>query len=560
MVDFSPFAVVLFFATPSPMNILWLLLKASARNVAIAILVGLISGACSAQLIALINGAIAGKPISLPYFVGITLFSLLTTVFSQFLLIRLAQDAIYNLRLRLSRAILTTPLRQLEELGASRLLATLTEDVQSIADTIFAIPFLCIDLAIILCCMIYLGLQSVPVFLGLLAFMVFSITTVQYFLGRARKYLKRARNENDMLFKHFRTLTDGIKELKLNQQRRQAFFEQDLSVSANRSRHYNVSALTLFSFAMGWGNLLFFIIIGCILFLLPNLVTVSPSTLASFILTLTFLMLPFRNLLERLPILFKANVSLAKVQYMGLTLETNPEYANAIGINPGAIKPDRITLHNIHHTYKTNRDEMPFSITIPHLTIPAGQLLFIVGGNGSGKSTLAKLLTGLYYPESGELLYGEERITPDRLTAYRENFSVVFADFHLFDRIVSPHAHSLDHLDRHAQDYLEKLQIAHKVQVQEGLLTTTALSTGQRKRLALLHAYLEDRPIYLFDEWASDQDPIFRDLFYNHILFDLKQRGKTVLVISHDDRYFHLGDRILKLDYGQIESDRSPGT
>jgi putative pyoverdin transport system ATP-binding/permease protein len=578
------------------MNILWLLLKASAPNVAIAIFVGLISGACSAQLIGLINNAIAGNPISLPYFACITVLSLLTTVLSQFLLIRLAQDAIYNLRLRLSRAILTTPLHQLEELGASRLLATLTEDVQAIADTIFAIPFLCIDLAIILSCMVYLGWQSIPVFLGLLVFMTFSITTVQYFLGRARKYLKRARHESDTLFKHFRTLTDGIKELKLNQQRRHAFFDQDLATSADRARRYNISALTLFSFATGWGNLLFFIIIGCILFLLPTFLTVSSSTLASFILTLTFLMLPFRNLLERLPILFKANVALSKVEYMSLSLATQaefadrpefaqaesadrpefaqaksadrPEFAQAksadrpiyrTDVPPERLYPHPIALDHIHHAYKTDRDETPFSITIPHLTIPAGQLLFIVGGNGSGKSTLAKLLTGLYYPESGQLHYGDQHITPDRLLTYRENFSAVFADFFLFDRILSPHHQTLETqtLDRQAQDYLEKLQIAHKVQVQNGQLTTTALSTGQRKRLALLHAYLEDRPIYLFDEWASDQDPIFRDLFYHHILFDLKQRGKTVLVISHDDRYFHLGDRILKLDYGTIESDRT---
>lgn len=96
----------------------------------------------------------------------------------------------------------------------------------------------------------------------------------------------------------------------------------------------------------------------------------------------------------------------------------------------------------------------------------------------------------------------------------------------------------------------------HKVQIVDGVFSTTSLSQGQRKRLALLIAYLEDRPIYLFDEWASDQDPFFRDIFYNQLLPSLKQRGKTVLVISHDDRYFHLADRVIKLDYGKVEYDK----
>ncbi|MGB3138144.1 MAG: hypothetical protein WBG38_15900 [Nodosilinea sp.] len=83
------------------------------------------------------------------------------------------------------------------------------------------------------------------------------------------------------------------------------------------------------------------------------------------------------------------------------------------------------------------------------------------------------------------------------------------------------------------------------------MLSTLDLSQGQRKRLALLTAYLEDRPVYLFDEWASDQDPLFREVFYKQILLELKQRGKTVLVISHDDRYFYLADQLVKLEYGQ---------
>ena len=138
----------------------------------------------------------------------------------------------------------------------------------------------------------------------------------------------------------------------------------------------------------------------------------------------------------------------------------------------------------------------------------------------------------------------------DRLReSYRQLFSTVFADFYLFDRLVGIR---LEDLDATAKMYLEKLQLDRKVAVRDGKLSTIALSQGQRKRLALLTAYLEDRPIYLFDEWAADQDPFFREVFYKQILPELKQRGKAVLVISHDDRYFHLADRLVKLDYGKI--------
>jgi putative pyoverdin transport system ATP-binding/permease protein len=141
-------------------------------------------------------------------------------------------------------------------------------------------------------------------------------------------------------------------------------------------------------------------------------------------------------------------------------------------------------------------------------------------------------------------------ITPENRERYRQNFSAVFSDFYLFDRLLG-----LDRsdFDPQTQDYVVRLQLDHKVQVQDGVLSTTALSQGQRKRLALLTAYLEDRPIYVFDEWASDQDPVFKEIFYSQLLPELKHRGKTVLVISHDDRYFDCADRIVKLDYGKVE-------
>ena len=184
-----------------------------------------------------------------------------------------------------------------------------------------------------------------------------------------------------------------------------------------------------------------------------------------------------------------------------------------------------------------------------HLRLKRGQRYGLCGPNGSGKSTLAKLITGLYIPQKGKILLNGQPITNQNREAYRQLFTAIFADFYLFDRILGI---NLNNLDDRATKYLQKLELNYKVEVSEGIFSTTDLSQGQRKRLALLVALLEDRPIYLFDEWASDQDPHFREIFYKQILMELKVMGKIVLVISHDDRYFHLADRIVKLDYGQF--------
>jgi putative ATP-binding cassette transporter len=175
----------------------------------------------------------------------------------------------------------------------------------------------------------------------------------------------------------------------------------------------------------------------------------------------------------------------------------------------------------------------------------------IIGGNGSGKSTLAKLITGLYTPQSGAIYFDNTLIDDKNRHWYRQHFAVVFSDFYLFESLLG-----LGSDQELVYQYLKQLQIDHKVTIKNGHFSTTALSQGQRKRLGLLIAYLENRPIYLFDEWAADQDPRFKEFFYTEFLPNLRAQGKTVLVISHDDHYFHIADHLIKLDYGRIEYDK----
>jgi putative pyoverdin transport system ATP-binding/permease protein len=535
------------------MQIIWFLLRASWQSMAIAIVTGLISGIGSAALIAIINTAVNSSNAAswLWPFLGISVIALFTGIVSQFVLIDLAQNSVYNLRLSLSRRILAAPFQQLEELGASKLLATLTEDVAVLSNTVSIIPFFCIDIAIIASCLTYLAFLSGPVFIVTVVLIAASIAIIQMMIIRANKLFYGAREENDRLLQLFRSITDGIKELKLHWQRRQDFVDVELSDSAGVSRDKNVKALRIFAVAASIGKLIFSLVMGILIFGMPQLLQLNVATLSGYVLTLTYLMAPFQNILQDLPSLLRANVAIRKIESMGLTLAQSAE----ISQRPAATLPqvETLELSHINHTYRG--DEQSFHLGPIDLKVAGGQLVFIIGGNGSGKSTLAKLLTGLYIPELGEIKLNDQTITNENREWYRQHFAVVFADFFLFDKLLGL-GQDATKLDTEAQRYLQLLQIEHKVQVKDGVLSTTNLSQGQRKRLALLTAYLEDRPIYLFDEWAADQDPLFRDIFYQQLLPQLKERGKLIFAISHDDRYFAVADRLIKLDYGQVEYDK----
>jgi putative ATP-binding cassette transporter len=535
------------------MNLIWFILRESWSIMTLAILMGASSGACSTLLLALINHAIShsvgGITSSLLWaYAGLAVVNLVTGFCSRVLLVRLSQTAVYKLRLRLSGWILACPLSHLEQLGANRLLATLTEDIQVIAIAVFNIPFICINLALVLGCLVYLCWLSWTVFLLVLAFLVAAVIAVQLLLNRASHSLKLSREQQDALFKHLRAITDGIKELKLHRERRDVFFDQELSATAAANRDYRTTGLTILSIATSFGEWLFFLILGLLVFGLPQISQPTGLLLSGYVLTITYLTRPLQGILEIIPNFTQAAVALQKVDTLGLSLASRAERMNSPRLQQ-RLPFQQLQLVGITHIYQREQEDNPFCLGPIDLSLHPSELVFIVGGNGSGKSTLAKLITGLYVPQSGEIYWNDTAVNSENREAYRQLFSAVFADFYLFERLLGIELHQLD---QQAQDYLEKLQLDYKVRVQDGILSTIELSQGQRKRLALLTAYLEDRPIYLFDEWASDQDPYFREIFYRQIVPDLKQRGKTVLVISHDDRYFGLADRLIKLDYGQI--------
>lgn len=276
--------------------------------------------------------------------------------------------------------------------------------------------------------------------------------------------------------------------------------------------------------------------------------TDNTRTLTGYIVVFLYMVVPVEGILSALPAIAGARIAMQRVQQLrtGLSPEIPPK--------PHAAEPfTSLALENIHYQYQ-GEDGERFSLGPLSLTFTPGERVFIVGGNGSGKTTLANLLVGIFSADSGQLWLNGNPVAADDLQHWRQHFSVIFSDFFLFDDV----AFVTDRTQEQVEHLLDLLKLSHKVSFHNGRISTVALSQGQRKRLALLQSWLEDRPIYLFDEWAADQDPEFKAVFYLELLPMLKAEGKTVIAITHDDRYFHLADRLIKLESGQIVEHTSP--
>ncbi len=538
-------------------NLLILLLRRSRGSVALAVCFGLLTGAASAGLIAHINGVLArGGAISdrgtVLGFATLGVLMLGSRIGSQLLLTRLQTNTTFALRDQLSQRILATPLRRLEALGSHRLLATLVDDIQAVTQGLLCIPPLLINGGIILGCMTYLAVMSRLVFAALLVFALLGAVSYLLPLRHIMALLKDSRQTNDRFFRDLRSLTQGLKELKLHQRRRTAFLDQELFPTAETLKQLQQRVSTLHALSTSWGMSLFFFFIGLLLFALPGIAPVSASTLVGYTLAVLYLQQPLDASMTLLPMLGAGTVALRHIEALELPpADTQGTPRPPVAIAPPAT-PSRIDLVGVTHAYRREGEDLPFTLGPIDLTLRPGEILFIAGGNGSGKTTLAKLITGLYSPESGAVHVDGHPVTDDARERYRQHFATVFSDFHLFDSLLGL---ALGGQADKARAYLARLQLERKVRIDaNGALSTTDLSSGQRKRLALLTAFLEDRPVYLFDEWAADQDPLFKEVFYRELLPDLKAAGKAVVVISHDDRYFDVADHLLRLESGVIAS------
>jgi putative ATP-binding cassette transporter len=531
------------------------LLRGSKRTLLILVATGLLSGICSAGLLAVINALVhqaGGVPRALALlFAVLAAAKIVAHAASQLSLVYLVQDAVLDMGLTLCAQVTRIPLRTLEKKGSAQVLAVLTDDVSAVAWALQCVPGLTINGAVLVGGGVYLAWLSWPIFLAVVGLMLVGALTYKVLHERAFRVIYAARESRASLFRHFGSLTEGIKELMMHRGRREAFLSEEVTGTALCLRDLNLVATRQYMIADSWTQLLFYGLIAAIVLVFPDLFALPAESLTGYVFTVLYMMSPLWAVIGTLPALIRGQVALEKIEGLGLefgSLEAATE--TDAGDHRPILPTAELELDGVAFSYE---DDEPghgnFVLGPVDFRLGPGELVFIVGGNGSGKSTFVKLVVGLYRPRQGEIRLGGTPIADANRDWYRQHFSVVFSDFHLFERFLGLDGKALD---VRAQMYLRYLALDQKVQVTGQRLSTTALSQGQRRRLALLTAYLEDRPFYVFDEWAADQDPQYKEIFYTELLPELRARGKGVAIITHDDRYFHLGDRIIKLDEGKI--------
>lgn len=522
----------------------------------LAVLCSALSAACSIGLIGYINRSLEqgldDLSQALALFAGLLLLLFVSGTLAQWLLVQIGHRLVYQLRLRLVGKVLGTALERIERLGSPRIYNALTKDVTTVATAFKQLPISLYNGLLLLAGLAYMAWLSLPFFALTLAVIAFGVV-LDVLLGRKVKSLmQQVRQQDDQLTEQFEATINGRCELALSRERRQLLYNQRLEPIAQASLQASVRADTLWAINLNWTSLLVFVLIGTLFFLGQGLGLLSQQVVVGYVLAIMFLRTPISMILDAVPAVIRGHVALQAIDDLALgeTVHfTQPDKA---------AEPFReLRLSNVHYRYPGQGDEFAFQLGPIDLQVRRGELIFIVGGNGSGKSTLAKLLTGLYQPSEGTVALNGVTLDAANSEWHREHFAAIFADFYLFADVLGENG-QLDGLEERVDHYLQRLGLAHKVQFVDGRLSTTALSQGQRKRLALLLLMMEGREVLLLDEWAADQDPVFRHVFYHELLPELQAAGKTVIAISHDDRYFDVADRIYRLDYGQlVDYDRS---
>jgi putative pyoverdin transport system ATP-binding/permease protein len=523
------------------------LFATSPWTIVVTAVMALLAGLSSAMALRAINQMLASKS---PGNVWLVFAAVCATLFgarliSQLLLGRLGQLSLMRLRNSLVQKIAAAPLRQLEEIGRARLISILANDTAAVGAAVPDMALFLTHIFIVLGVFAYLVTVHGLLFITIMGGILVGVVLYRIPSALALKAFTAARESQDRLFDHYRTLVEGTKELLLNRRRRSAFLERDVVTAGDDYYRRTLRGVTAFAITITFGETLFIVMLGVILLATEG--RIASDTRTSFAVSMLYLTAPLQSIFGILPFLSRAQVA-----YRNLELFKERIEAGVIQHDSVVIGPQRIELQAVKYAYRHSDGE--FELGPIDLHLQRGEIVMVVGSNGCGKTTLAKLVAGLYSPDNGRILLDGAEITESNRESLRECFSAIFSDTFLFPRISDVSSEDSD-----VERDIEMLGLREKVRVIDGSFSTTNLSTGQRRRLMLVTALAESRPFCVLDEWAADQDPAFRETFYRKVLPEIRARGCGALVISHDDRYYDVADRLLTLEYGKLvlaEQDR----
>lgn len=517
------------------------------------LLMAAISGLSNGLLLALINlGAehVWNESIEvhlfIMYFTAFVLF-IYTQKYSLSQAILALEAAIRKVRVRIADKVRRTEVLFIEHIGRNEIYSKLTQESNVISQSAIVIVSSAQSSLVLLFSLLYIA------WLSPLSFFIITVTLVLLTLRYlsinkevSAGFQSASLKETDF-FNSLSQILEGFKEIKINHHKSDDLFHQIETISVETEQlkaQAGIQSITIFVY----NRTALYLLLALLVFIVPLYTSTQTPIIFKITAATLFIIAPLNLVVFGLPMLARANVALKNLYDLEAKLDaavTKNHYSDSETIE----KFQMIQLSQVVFHYFDEENKPMFSIGPLSWTLHRGELLFIVGGNGSGKSTLLKLLTGLYYPKQGHLYVDGEEIDEITYQGYRELFSIIFTDFHLFDRLYGLRT-EVD--KRRVKELLRLMKLEKKTKYMDGKFTHLDLSTGQRKRLAFLIAVLENKPIYVFDELVADQDPEFRKTFYEIILPDLKKQGKTIVMATHDEKYFHTADHVLKMEEGQL--------
>jgi putative ATP-binding cassette transporter len=528
------------------MNVLWLFARRGGRTMAFALVLSVLGGLLSGGTVLWMQRIFGRGSVSLDEAAIVTAFGLgqiVASVGARFVFARaLYERILVDLRGAVTQAASTSTLRAQEKLGNARLWSSLDTNVIHVAWGGNAFIFAARSGAAALASLVVIGWVATPILPW--AILVVAVGLGLYALLSHAGTVSRVRAQavSEAVDRDVEALTRGNRELRQNARRRRAFLEEGFDADVRDYQRASVIGSDLGALAALSVALPAMILVGAILFLGIG----RDNAVASSVLTLVYLQGEVGAALSQIEAIRRANLAVERITDVLEELSNKERFADSGGAS--FVPWSRLALEGITASYVGDEGDRNFTLGPLDIAFAPGEIVFIIGGNGSGKSTLAKVLCGLYEADAGVIRLDGKVIGDGDRHAYRQLFSGIFAEFYVFRRLFGLEKKDLD---LRADALLRSMELT-SVAVADGAYSTTDLSTGQKKRLAMVTARLEERPMMIFDEWASDQDPSFREAFYRRILPELKRQGRTVFVVSHDDRFFDAADRVIHLEDGRI--------
>ena len=545
------------------MKLIQLLRPELTLSMTFIVFIATLSGLSNASVLIIINavsGEEDGDTFQLFYIIVFIIAILIYIYAQRYILIIMSKnvdEALHNIRIRIIHKIQTAEYLTLEKIGRSEIYSIISKDIRTISDATIVLVMMCQAVIFLFFAMIYIAIQS---FIALGLYLAITSMMIFIYLKRNKRVNTTMHNaitrENEML-DAVAHLIDGFKEVKMNDLRRIELNEHIVEISKSAVDMHG-EAKALLSEMNIFGQTTYYFLTAAMVFFLPSLVSLEPGALSTLTATTLFLMAPLTVLVGGAERYVATNVAAQNIEDIEEAINQHVRPMARRRAEPLIIHEPPfhdITFEHVQFEYVDAAGDTPFQLGPIDLFIATGETIFIAGGNGSGKSTFLNLLTCLYFPTSGDLKLDGQRVSETNAITYRNLFSVIFYDYHLFDRLYG--IHDID--EYQVETLLQQLQLSDKTRLVDRKFETLNLSTGQKRRLAMLVLYLENKPICVFDEWAAEQDPEYRRYFYTAILPELKARGKTIIAVTHDDRYYDMDyvDRILRFEEGRLVSDTS---